>query len=208
MRIAIIDYKAGNLRNVQKAIESLGVESEIVSEPIGLEIFDGYILPGVGNFKNGMDCLRINGLDKAIISETKVSKKPLLGICLGMQLLAVSGDEGGLTEGLSLLPMRVKKFDMLNKSERVPHMGWNNIVPKNKSMLLNNVPVDSDFYFAHSYHVVLEDENISAASCDYAYPFTAAVESSNIFAAQFHPEKSQRFGSLVLRNFLDYCLKK
>ena len=90
MRIAIIDYKAGNLRNVQKAIESLGVESEIVSEPIGLEIFDGYILPGVGNFKNGMDCLRINGLDKAIISETKVSKKPLLGICLGMQLLAVS----------------------------------------------------------------------------------------------------------------------
>jgi len=208
MRIAVIDYKAGNLRNVQKAIESLNAESEVISKPKDLEKFDAIILPGVGNFRNGMDSLNDSGLSEAIISEAKDSKKPLMGICLGMQLLALSGEEGGFTKGLGLLPMKVQKFDMQNKEERLPHMGWNSIAPKNKSLLFKNVPIDSDFYFAHSYHVVLDGEEISAAICDYAYPFPAAVESGNIFATQFHPEKSQRFGRLVLKNFLSYCSKE
>lgn len=207
MRIAVIDYKAGNIRNVQKAIESLNVESEIISQPEDLESFDGIILPGVGHFKNGMDYLNDSGLSEAIISEVKDSKKPLMGICLGMQLLAISGEEGGFTKGLGLLPMKVQKFNMQNKQERLPHMGWNNIVPNKKSLLFRNVPINSDFYFAHSYHVVLNDENLSAATCDYAYPFPVALESGNIFATQFHPEKSQRFGRIVLKNFLSYCAK-
>jgi len=205
MQIAVIDYKAGNLRNVQKAIESLGVESKVISKFDDLEKFDGIILPGVGNFKSGMDSLNNSGLSEAIISQAKDSKKPLMGICLGMHLLAESGEEGGCIEGLGLLPMKVKQFDMHNKQEKMPHMGWNSIFPKKKSVLLDNVPNESDFYFAHSYHVVLDDEKISVATCQYAYPFVAAIESDNIFAVQFHPEKSQRFGYLVLKNFITYC---
>jgi glutamine amidotransferase len=208
MRIAVIDYKAGNLRNVQKAIESLGAESEVISQPEGLNSFQGIILPGVGHFRNGMDSLNDSGLSDAIISEAKDSKTPLMGICLGMQLLAKSGEEGGFTKGLGLLPMRVKRFDMPNNEERLPHMGWNNIKPQKESILFKNIPNNSDFYFAHSYHVVLDDENLSAAICDYAYTFPVAVESGNIFATQFHPEKSQRFGGIVLKNFLSYCAKE
>ena len=205
MRIAVIDYKAGNLRNVQKVIESLGAESEVVSTAENLKSFDGIILPGVGHFKKGMKFLNDSGLAQAIIHEARDSKKPLIGICLGMQLLAESGEEGGFTKGLGLLPMKVQKFNMKSRKEKLPHMGWNSVVPNKKSLLFNNIPIDSDFYFANSYHVVLYDENISAAICNYVYPFPAAVESSNIFGTQFHPEKSQRFGNLVLQNFLSYC---
>lgn len=205
MKIAVVDYKAGNLRNVQKAVESLGVESDIISEPQDMTSYSGIILPGVGNFSNGIESLNDSGLDKTIVSEAQDFKKPLLGICLGMQLLAESSEEGGVKKGLGLLPMTIKHFDIQNKQERVPHMGWNSISPDKGSILLKNVPFDSDFYFAHSYHAVLNDKSIIAATCEYAYSFPAAVEYKNIFAAQFHPEKSQRYGSIVLKNFLSYC---
>ena len=207
MKIAVVDYKAGNIRNVQKAIESLGAETEVISKPQNFDSFEGIILPGVGSFKNGMDTLNQSGLSKSIIYAGQTLKKPLMGICLGMHLLAEEGDEGGFMQGLGLIPMRVKQFNLDNREERLPHMGWNNINLNHKSYLLSNVPDNSDFYFAHSYHVVLEDETISAAECTYSYTFTAAVEKENIFATQFHPEKSQRFGYLVLDNFLKFCKK-
>ena len=205
MKIAVIDYKSGNIRNVQKAIESLGAEAKIISNYQSLDLFDGIILPGVGNFKNGMASLNDSGLAKLIYSEVKDLKKPLMGICLGMQLLAESGEEGGFTKGLGLLPMKVQQFEIKNRLEKIPHMGWNSITPNKESLIFKNIPVNSDFYFANSYHVVLEDESMIAASCNYIYPFPAAVESGNIFGTQFHPEKSQRFGNIVLKNFLSFC---
>ena len=205
MNIAIIDYKAGNLRNVQKALESLGADAYIVSTPESLVEAEGILLPGVGSFYDGMTMLQSTGLADAIRIEVEKEKKPLLGICLGMQLLGMSGNEGGEIEGLGLLPMNVLLFDTQDCTERLPHMGWNSVFPKDDSCLFRGIPKGADFYFAHSYHVECQDGSILAATCDYCYSFGAAVQKDHVFATQFHPEKSQRYGYIVLDNFLTYC---
>jgi glutamine amidotransferase len=206
MRIALIDYKAGNLRNVQKAVEHLGYVADIVGHPGELKGSDAIILPGVGAFRVGMQNLERTGLAEAIRQEVAEHGKPLLGICLGMHLIGTSGVEGGEYRGLDLLPMSVPRFDTTMQAVRLPHIGWNSVEITPGSILFSDVPPDTDFYFVHSYHVVCDD-SLVAARCNYCYPFAAAVERGNIFATQFHPEKSQRYGLVVLRNFLNYCVR-
>jgi glutamine amidotransferase len=206
LKFGIIDYQAGNLRNVQKVVERLGHESHIISKKNSFDNYSGIILPGVGSFKKGMDYLKKSGLFdfiKLLVLEKRV---PILGICLGMHLLASEGDEGGFSEGLNLLPMKVKKFDILKSKEKIPHMGWNNIfLNEEKSIILDGIPNNADFYFAHSYHVSIEENDYVTALCNYIYDFPATIEKDNIFAAQFHPEKSQLYGYQLLKNFLNFC---
>jgi len=206
LSVTIVDYGAGNLRNVQKALEFLGCQAPIISNQVDdLAQAEALILPGVGAFHMGMQHLRDLGLDIALRVEVLEKRKPLLGICLGMQLLATEGHEGGRCDGLGLLPMVVRRLRCDGAGLRVPHMGWNNVCARRGATLFVGVPVDPDFYFVHSYHAECVDENIVAATCEYGQTFVAAVEHSNIFATQFHPEKSQRYGLQVLSNFLKHC---
>jgi glutamine amidotransferase len=204
--VAIIDYDAGNLRNVQKALEYLGYRTSIVSSRVeDLERADVLILPGVGAFYEGMRILRKRQLDSFLHQEVIGKKKPLLGICLGMQLLSNDGCEGGQCSGLGFLPMSTQKLRSEEKGFRLPHIGWNDVSFKPDSVLFKGIPESPDFYFVHSYHAVCEDESIAAATCEYGHTFVAAVEKDNIFGTQFHPEKSQRYGLKLLQNFMAYC---
>ena len=205
MRFAIVDYKAGNLRNVQKAVEQLGRAADIVRHGAALADAGAVILPGVGAFAQGMENLAQAGFVEAIRREVLENGKPFLGICLGMQLLGDIGFEGGEFSGLGLLPMTVPRFDTSECGARLPHIGWNSVEINSGAVLFKGVPPGADFYFVHSYHVACRDESMVSARCDYCYPFAAAVERGNIFATQFHPEKSQRYGLKVLENFLAYC---
>lgn len=205
MKLAIVDYRAGNLRNVQKAIERLNRSAEIVKHGSDLSEADAIILPGVGAFAHGMENLAQAGFVEAIRRKVLEEGKPILGICLGMHLLGTLGYEGGETPGLALLPMKVPRFKTTDGEMRLPHNGWNSLDVHPGTTLLNGIPQNADFYFVHSYHVVCEDESIVAAHCNYIYPFAAVIESRNIFATQFHPEKSQRHGLRVLENFLLHC---
>jgi len=205
MRVAIVDYQAGNLRNVQKAVERLKRAAYIVQRGEDLAKADVIILPGVGAFGHGMVNLARAGFVEALRHEVLEKGKPLLGICLGMHLLGTRGFEGGERSGLGLLPMSVPRFDLSKRSVRLPHNGWNSVTIKQDSILFKGVPEGADFYFVHSYHVVCDHESMVAARCDYGYLFAAAVEHENIFATQFHPEKSQRHGLRLLDNFLTHC---
>lgn len=208
MKFAIVDYRAGNLRNVQKAVERLGRTAEIAERGSDLRGADAIILPGVGAFGHGMENLAKAGFDDAIRKEVFDHGKPILGICLGMQLLGTVGYEGGEVPGLGMLPMSVPRFDTAGTSARLPHNGWNSLDIVPGSILFGGVPQNADFYFVHSYHVACEEEAMVTARCDYIYPFAAAIESGNIFATQFHPEKSQRHGLKLLENFLGHCERR
>jgi glutamine amidotransferase len=205
MKVAIVDYQAGNLRNVQKAVERLNRKADIVRHGEELARADAIILPGVGAFGHGMQNLRHAGFVDALRGEVLEKGKPLLGICLGMHLLGTRGFEGGEMPGLALLPMSVPRFDLTKCSIRLPHNGWNSVAIEPGTVLFEGVPQGADFFFVHSYHVVFEEEAMVAARCDYGYPFAAALEHGNIFATQFHPEKSQRHGLKLLDNFLRFC---
>jgi glutamine amidotransferase len=205
LKFAIVDYDAGNLRNVQKAFESLGQPSAIASKPEQLQDAHAVIVPGVGSFFAGMTALRERGLAEPVRTKALQERVPTLGICLGMQLFAQWGDEGGETAGLGLLPMRVEKLRPSNTGLRLPHMGWDEVRTSPGSRMFANIEDGSDFYFVHNYRVVVDDQSIVAATCDYGGPFVAAVERENVWAAQFHPEKSQRFGLRLLSNFIEYA---
>jgi len=206
MYFGIVDYGAGNLSNVTKAVEFLGRSSVIVKDGPALAKVDAVILPGVGAFGQGMDNLARTGLVDAIQNHVELDKKPILGICLGMHLLGEMGYEGGKISGLGLLPMVVPRFETSNTKTRLPHIGWNSVEElKEGSVLFRSVPNGSDFYFVHSYHVVCKDKCFVAATCNYCYQFAAAIEHKHIFATQFHPEKSQRYGLMVLENYFCYC---
>ena len=190
---------------MQKAVERLNRKAEIVQRGEALAAADAIILPGVGAFGHGMENLRQAGLVEALRREVLDRRKPLLGICLGMQLLGTRGFEDGERPGLGLLPMSVPRFDLDRCNVRLPHNGWNSVEIEPASVLFAGVPQGADFFFVHSYHVVCDDESMVAARCDYGYPFAAALEHGNIFATQFHPEKSQRHGLRLLENFLKHC---
>lgn len=203
-KITIIDYDAGNLRNVQKAVEACGysaITSRLAEE---VESSDVLILPGVGAFQNGMGALERLGLCDAIRKHVITEKKPILGICLGMQLFAKEGHEGGRCQGLGFLPMVIEKLPVEEHGLRLPHIGWNSVDIKSSARMFDGVSPGPDFYFVHSFHAVCETEDIVAATCSYGQSFVASVERDNIFATQFHPEKSQRYGLQYLRNFLEY----
>ena len=201
--VVIIDYGMGNVGSVKNALTFLGQEAIISSQPKDLEEAHRLILPGVGAFADGMKNLAESGFLPSLESEVLTKKKPILGLCLGMQLFAEEGEEGGLNKGLGWIKGRVRKFSVDEIKLKVPHVGWNDIYPREDSLLFCGVkrPI---FYFVHSYHLVPEDRGIVAAESEYGERFVAAIEKDNIFGLQFHPEKSQQEGLRVLENFLNY----
>ena len=201
--VAIVDYGLGNLRSVVGAVERLGHEAHIASAPSELEGASHLILPGVGAFRDGMANLRARGFVLALERHVQADSTPLLGICLGAQLLAHSSEEFGQHQGLGWIPADVKRIDSGPDHLRVPHVGWNEVrrtgVP---SRLLDGIPDQALFYFVHSYHIAVHDPGVATGECVYGTPLTAVVEHGNVYGTQFHPEKSQRHGLAVLENFL------
>lgn len=197
--IAIIDYGMGNLSSVFKALKKLGADARITGIPAEIEDAASVILPGVGNFGDGMKHLRSSGLDKAV-KNTISRGKPFLGICLGMQLLMDESEEAPGLAGLGIFKGRVIRFPA--SSLKVPHMGWNDIAVKGNNPNLAGIKDGTYFYFVHSYHVKPDDSEINAATCNYGLDFSACIGKDNVFATQFHPEKSQDAGLRILENWI------
>ncbi|HEY3963710.1 MAG TPA: imidazole glycerol phosphate synthase subunit HisH [Planctomycetaceae bacterium] len=197
--IQIIDYGMGNLRSVQKAFEKLSVPAEICTNPADVKKCDRLILPGVGAFRDAITELRRQGFVEPIKTHI-AADKPFLGICLGLQLLFDVSYEDGTWEGLGLMPGKVVRFPE-NPELKVPHMGWNRVAIAADCPLFAGIPPDSFFYFVHSYHVVPDDAAVVAGRTEYGQPFTSVVHRGNMFATQFHPEKSQMLGLQLLANF-------
>ena len=193
--ISIIDYGMGNLGSIQNMLNKLGFESKLESDPDHVKDADSIILPGVGAFDNAMEKLNSSGFSEAI-KNFSASGAPVLGICLGMQLLATQSEEGEL-KGLNLIPGDVVKFK--NDTLKVPHMGWNVVNPVND--ILYSQLEENRFYFVHSFYYIPEDSNHTAGTTDYGHTFTSSVNRDNVFGAQFHPEKSHKYGMQLLTNF-------
>ena len=199
--IAIIDYDAGNIKSVEKALIHLGQEVIVTGEKEQIEKADKVILPGVGAFGDAMRNLRQSGLDK-VIREVVDRGTLFLGICLGLQVLFESSEEGPGVKGLGLLPGKIVKFPE-KEGFKIPHMGWNSIDVKEGSRLFKGVSNNSYVYFVHSYYLQAENENDVAATTEYITHVHASVEHDNIFACQFHPEKSGDVGLRILKNFCE-----
>lgn len=201
--IAIIDYDAGNLRSVEKAFQAIGEECVITRKRSEIQKAERVILPGVGSFGVAMEQLKKYELDK-VIREVTESGKPFLGICLGLQLLFEGSDESEGVEGLHLLDGKILRIPD-KEGLKIPHIGWNSLELKNQGRLFENLPVTEDkmpyVYFVHSYYLKAEDEAIVKATTDYSVEIHASVEKNNIFACQFHPEKSSTVGLQILKNF-------
>ena len=201
--IAIIDYDAGNIMSVQKALEHLGQETVLTRDPGLLRAADRVVLPGVGAFGDCMRKLRGFGLVDPI-REIATGGRPFLGICLGLQLLFEHSEESPGEEGLGILRGAVRRIPE-GEGRKIPHMGWNSLEIKKQSRLLAGVPDGAHVYFVHSYYLEAEDESVVAATAPYGVTIHAAVEKDNLFATQFHPEKSSRVGLQILENFVK-CL--
>lgn len=199
--IAIIDYQMGNLRSVQKGFEKVGHASTITSDPEVLARAEKIVLPGVGAFGDAIAEIRRREL-VAPIREAVERGKPFLGICLGLQLLFEAGYEGGTHEGLGILPGKVVRFELPHEF-KVPHMGWNSLSVRRSVPLLAGLDGDTFCYFVHSYYVVPRDRDVIAAETDYGGPFCSMICRDNLCATQFHPEKSQRVGLQMLKNFAE-----
>lgn len=200
--IAIIDYDAGNIASVEKAVKKLGYECIVTRDKEVLEKADKLILPGVGAFKDAMDKLNEYGLTDIVKKLVLEDKKPILGICLGLQLMFESSEENPGVEGLSLLKGKIVRLPE-GDDRKIPHMGWNSLEFPKKSKLFEGVVKGSFVYFVHSYYLQAEDENVVAAISKYGADIHAAVEWENIYATQFHPEKSSAVGLKILSNFLE-----
>jgi len=206
--LSIVDYGMGNLRSVAKAFEHLGCPAQITRIAADIQQADRLVLPGVGAFADAMKALNSFGLVEPILSFIK-SGKPFLGVCLGLQLLFEISCEDGQHQGLAVWPGRCIRFDFSDHPQasnlKIPHMGWNTIARQNDCPLFKGLPEPSYVYFVHSYYVVPDEKSICAALTDYGpLSFTSAAWKDNVFATQFHPEKSQRVGLKMLQNFIDY----
>ena len=197
--IAIIDYDAGNLKSVEKALVSLGEDTVITRDFSEILKADKVILPGVGAFGDAMAQLKKYELDK-VVHEVTAMEKPLLGICLGLQLMFESSEETPGVEGLHLLDGHIHRIPDA-EGIKIPHIGWNSLEFPKESRLFKGIPEQSYVYFVHSYYLKAADEGIVAASTEYSTHIHAAVEQGNIFACQFHPEKSSTVGLQILKNF-------
>lgn len=198
--IAVVDYGMGNLRSVAKALEAIGEEPRITSAAADLRAASHIVLPGVGAFGQCAANLRATGLVEVLTEEVRGRGKPFLGICVGMQLLVERSEEGGEDAGLGWFAGVVRRFDGA-PDRKVPHMGWNDVAADADAPMFKGLR-HRVFYFVHSYFVELAQPSLVAATCDYGGPFAAAVTAGNIWAVQFHPEKSQQNGLKLLRNFL------
>jgi imidazole glycerol-phosphate synthase subunit HisH len=200
--VAIVDYGMGNLDSVARAVEECGGEPLLVRTASELGRGGSVILPGVGSFTQGMRNLRVSGMVDALQEYVVERGMPFLGLCLGMQLLATRGEEGGGEAGLGWINGEVARLRPQAEDERVPHVGWNEVVCTRESPLFAGLDGRRDFYFVHSYTLACEDEGDVLASTPYRGGFTSAVEREHVRGLQFHPEKSQRAGFQVLRNFI------
>jgi glutamine amidotransferase len=197
--IVIVDYGMANLRSVQKAFEKVGHEAIITADPQRVAEADKLVLPGVGAFRDAIARLHEACLAEPICDHLR-SSKPFFGICLGMQLLFTTGHEDGCHQGLNYFPGDVVRFRD-HPGLKVPHMGWNQLRVRKRAPQLRELADDAAVYFTHSYYPVPRDANLTATETDYPTPFTSAIWHENIFATQFHPEKSQRVGLEMLRQF-------
>jgi glutamine amidotransferase len=208
MDIAVVDYGMGNLRSVSKALEHVapGIAVTVTARPEDLRNAGRVVVPGQGAMPDCMRELRARGLAEAVIEATRT--KPFLGICIGLQMLFDYSEEGG-EKGLAVLPGYVRRFpegmaDATGARLKVPHMGWNQVKQAQAHPLWNGILDQSRFYFVHSYYAQEADPGIVSGRCEYGLPFTAAVSRDNMFAVQFHPEKSQAAGLQLLRNFIQW----
>lgn len=199
--IAVIDYDAGNIKSVEKALIHLGQEVKITDNAREILSADKVVLPGVGAFGDAMGNLKRRGLD-AVIRQAAERGTPFLGICLGLQLLFERSDEAPGTEGLGILPGEILKIPP-KEGLKIPHMGWNSLHLEHKGRLFQNVPEQSYVYFVHSYYLKAGEEETVKASTEYGVHIHASVEKGNVFACQFHPEKSSDVGLQILKNFVE-----
>lgn len=203
--IAVIDYDMGNVKSVLNALEHLEAEVILTDREEDIRRADKLILPGVGAFGDGINNIKKKGLDRILCEEVLGKKKPILGICLGMQLMCREGYEHGHYEGLGWINAAVRPLSEYI-TLRTPHIGWNNIKVVRENVLIRK-DVTLDFYFVHSYHVVLDHMEDAIATCEYGIPFVCAFNKENIYGTQFHPEKSQEAGLDLLRNFVNFVNK-
>ena len=203
--IAIIDYGAGNLQSVKKAFDFIGAESVITDNPEIINACDRILLPGVGSFGDAMDSMAKSGLVDTV-KQNALSGKPFLGICLGLQLLFEESEESPGVKGLGIFKGKIKKFSS-DMGLKIPHIGWNSLEIKQKDGIFKNIPDNSYVYFVHSYYLQAEDKNDIATVTNYGISFHSAVGKNNIFATQFHPEKSGDVGLQILRNFASMEVK-
>lgn len=202
LKIAIIDYGMGNIESVANAFKQLDTQFFVANTSAQLKMASAVVLPGVGAFPAAMKNLQNTGLDDALYESVVVQQKPFLGICLGLQLIAKDSTEQTFSMGLGWINGHVTRLDR-HENLPVPHVGWNEVVRTRQSVLFHQISENSHFFFDHSYHLECEIENI-AAICDYGKARVASIEKGHIFAVQFHPEKSQRNGLKLLRNFLNF----
>lgn len=201
--ITIIDYGMGNLGSIVNMIKRIGYSSEVTSDISKIASAEKIILPGVGHFDKAMQNISGLGLLDIIKKKALNDKTPMLGICLGMQLMCKSSEEGK-EKGIGLIDADVKRFFFEeNKKLKIPHMGWNLATPNNKNNLFSSLSGEARFYFVHSFHVVCNNKNDSLATTNYGYDFASAFASENIIGVQFHPEKSHKFGMQFLKNFIE-----
>ncbi len=199
--IIIIDYGMGNLGSIVNMFKKVGAKAEVSSDLDVIANAPKLLLPGVGSFDKAMERIEALGIRSVLDEQALVLKKPILGICLGMQLLTRGSEEGSLP-GLGWISADTKKFPSM-PGLRIPHMGWNKVEPNTPSYLTHDLPVESRFYFVHSYCVQVDDQRNSILKCQYGISFDAAVQCDNIFGAQFHPEKSHNFGMQIFKNFVN-----
>lgn len=197
--VGIIDYGLGNPLSIQNMVKKVGGKSFLSSDPEKLKQASQLILPGVGHFKKGMENLQNSEMDQFIFEFVKTGK-PFLGICLGMQLLTLSSEEGN-AQGLGIIPLKTKKFEFESTTLKIPHMGWEQISISKQHQLFDEL-VDPRFYFVHKYFVEIEP-SFTFATANYNHPFSAVIGKENVIGMQFHPEKSHKFGMQVFRNFMD-----
>ncbi len=203
MTLTIVDYGMGNLRSVKNALAHLGEDASISADPAAIARSDKLILPGVGSFRRAMENIRARGLFDPLCEAVTDRKVPVLGICLGMQLLATHGEEDGGADGLGWIAGEVVPFAFEDAAVRIPHIGFNSAwAARPASSVFSPAAGSADFYFVHSYYMRCESEANVALWCDYHGRFCAAVESENVFGTQFHPEKSQANGLAILARFL------
>ncbi|MBN1435877.1 MAG: imidazole glycerol phosphate synthase subunit HisH [Sedimentisphaerales bacterium] len=204
--ISIIDYGMGNLHSVRKGFERVGADVRIVTEAAEIDAAEKIVLPGVGAFRDAISTLREKGLDGAIVRAAEQGKW-FLGICLGLQLLFDVSYEDGEYEGLGIIPGKVVRFDFAGRDDeqslRIPHMGWNELHWQRDVPLFRGVPQGTHVYFVHSYHVVPSDAQVVASRTEHGGDFVSSVWRDNVMATQFHPEKSQKWGLAMLKNFAE-----